>query len=285
MRLVEDIGYYTTSDTAADTITKATVSVTGSNAQKRMRTELSSFARQGSQAQPIAVDDDDSVAEEEASGAVDDVDDGDEVLDVQFLEEGSSRLSIPDTEISSDGELLASLAKDDAAAEPAASASNYGDASSSGEVDKELDVVNDDDLPEVVKINEGITFDLAFDLDSVTALWDSKARRRTESQSQSDELSAQLDATTDRTEDDDTEEAQLSRIVHKRDFASMEIVGQFNRGFIIARLKGKKRAGDENDEMVAVDDLFIIDQHAADEKYNFETLQETTKIESQKLLQ
>jgi DNA mismatch repair protein PMS2 len=32
-----------------------------------------------------------------------------------------------------------------------------------------------------------------------------------------------------------------------------------------------------------MDDLFIVDQHAADEKYNFEMLQETTKIESQKL--
>ena len=33
----------------------------------------------------------------------------------------------------------------------------------------------------------------------------------------------------------------------------------------------------------AMDDLFIVDQHAADEKYNFETLQRTTKIDSQKL--
>jgi DNA mismatch repair protein PMS2 len=31
------------------------------------------------------------------------------------------------------------------------------------------------------------------------------------------------------------------------------------------------------------DDVFIVDQHAADEKYNFETLQLTTKIDSQKL--
>ncbi|ETW76829.1 hypothetical protein HETIRDRAFT_442135 [Heterobasidion irregulare TC 32-1] len=32
-----------------------------------------------------------------------------------------------------------------------------------------------------------------------------------------------------------------------------------------------------------MDDLFIVDQHAADEKYNFETLQQTTRIESQRL--
>jgi DNA mismatch repair ATPase MutL len=31
-------------------------------------------------------------------------------------------------------------------------------------------------------------------------------------------------------------------------------------------------------------DLFIVDQHAADEKYNFEMLQEKTKINTQKML-
>ncbi len=41
-------------------------------------------------------------------------------------------------------------------------------------------------------------------------------------------------------------------------------------GFIIARLGS---------------DLFIIDQHATDEKYNFETLMKTTVIQSQRLIQ
>ena len=49
----------------------------------------------------------------------------------------------------------------------------------------------------------------------------------------------------------------------------MEIIGQFNRGFIITKLGS---------------DLFILDQHASDEKYNFEQLQATTKINQQKLL-
>lgn len=31
------------------------------------------------------------------------------------------------------------------------------------------------------------------------------------------------------------------------------------------------------------DDLFIVDQHASDEKYNFETLQRTTEMQSQQL--
>ncbi len=48
-----------------------------------------------------------------------------------------------------------------------------------------------------------------------------------------------------------------------------QILGQFNLGFILAKLDN---------------DLFIIDQHAADEKYNFETLQKTTIINTQPLL-
>lgn len=49
----------------------------------------------------------------------------------------------------------------------------------------------------------------------------------------------------------------------------MKIVGQFNLGFIIVKLEN---------------DLFIVDQHATDEKYNFETLQQTTSLKSQKLI-
>ena len=43
----------------------------------------------------------------------------------------------------------------------------------------------------------------------------------------------------------------------KKDFENLEVIGQFNKGFVLAILRDKK-------------DLFIIDQHAADEKYNFE---------------
>lgn len=67
--------------------------------------------------------------------------------------------------------------------------------------------------------------------------------------------------------------AALERVLCKSDFAHMRVVGQFNLGFIIAR-----RVTPD------MDDLFIIDQHAADEKFNFETLQRTTKIHSQQLL-
>jgi DNA mismatch repair protein PMS2 len=73
-------------------------------------------------------------------------------------------------------------------------------------------------------------------------------------------------------------EKELSRVIHKQDFTSMQILGQFNLGFIITRRLVKDDHG-----RYSADDLFIVDQHAADEKYNFETLQQTTKIETQKL--
>lgn len=64
-------------------------------------------------------------------------------------------------------------------------------------------------------------------------------------------------------------EQELQTEITKDMFARMEIIGQFNLGFIIVKLE---------------DDLFIIDQHATDEKYNFEILQKTTKLEHQKLV-
>lgn len=52
-------------------------------------------------------------------------------------------------------------------------------------------------------------------------------------------------------------------------FLQMDIIGQFNVGFIITKLES---------------DLFIVDQHASDEKFNFETLQKNTVIQIQKLV-
>lgn len=72
--------------------------------------------------------------------------------------------------------------------------------------------------------------------------------------------------------------AALSRIISKADFEHMVIAGQFNLGFIIVRKRSDVMQGGG-----AMDDLFIVDQHAADEKWNFETLQEKTVIASQKL--
>ncbi|SMR62774.1 unnamed protein product [Zymoseptoria tritici ST99CH_3D1] len=71
-------------------------------------------------------------------------------------------------------------------------------------------------------------------------------------------------------------EDRLSLTVSKSDFARMRIVGQFNLGFILALRSG----GGDREE----DDLFIIDQHAADEKYNYERLQRTVTLQSQRLV-
>ena len=63
--------------------------------------------------------------------------------------------------------------------------------------------------------------------------------------------------------------AELRHTLTKQSFGQMRVRGQFNLGFIIARL-------DSN--------LYIIDQHAIDERYNFEQLLANPKLEYQKLV-
>ncbi|EMC96566.1 hypothetical protein BAUCODRAFT_33929 [Baudoinia panamericana UAMH 10762] len=76
--------------------------------------------------------------------------------------------------------------------------------------------------------------------------------------------------------DDASAEGKLSLTVSKPDFERMMVVGQFNLGFIVA----VRSAQDEEEQ----DELFIIDQHAADEKYNYERLQRTVTLQSQRLV-
>ncbi|XP_037362987.1 mismatch repair endonuclease PMS2 isoform X2 [Talpa occidentalis] len=64
-------------------------------------------------------------------------------------------------------------------------------------------------------------------------------------------------------------EDELRKEISKTRFAEMEIIGQFNLGFIITKLNA---------------DLFIVDQHATDEKYNFEMLQQHTVLQGQRLI-
>ncbi|XP_064388843.1 mismatch repair endonuclease PMS2-like isoform X2 [Halichondria panicea] len=64
-------------------------------------------------------------------------------------------------------------------------------------------------------------------------------------------------------------ENELRKEIRKSDFSKMKVLGQFNLGFIITRLGS---------------DLFIVDQHATDEKYNFERLQREMVIKHQKLI-
>ncbi|CAJ1080726.1 LOW QUALITY PROTEIN: mismatch repair endonuclease PMS2 [Xyrichtys novacula] len=64
-------------------------------------------------------------------------------------------------------------------------------------------------------------------------------------------------------------EEELRKEISKDMFKQMEIIGQFNLGFIITKLNS---------------DIFMIDQHATDEKYNFEMLQQHTSLQGQKLI-
>ncbi|KAH7907597.1 MutL C terminal dimerization domain-containing protein [Hygrophoropsis aurantiaca] len=91
-----------------------------------------------------------------------------------------------------------------------------------------------------------------------------------------DPSTTSVDAGITNAEDGEKAAVALSRIIDKDDFRTMDILGQFNLGFIITRRRKTDSSG-------PLDDLFIVDQHAADEKYNFETLQQTTVIQSQKL--
>jgi DNA mismatch repair protein PMS2 len=126
---------------------------------------------------------------------------------------------------------------------------------------------------------------MRFDLSKVSDTWQ-KLRDKFSSALPSSSFDAELstskpsfgqDAGVSNVKDDDKAADALSRVIDKDDFSSMEIIGQFNLGFIVTR----RKAIDQNGG--GMDDLFIVDQHAADEKYNFETLQQTTRIKSQKL--
>lgn len=58
----------------------------------------------------------------------------------------------------------------------------------------------------------------------------------------------------------------------KADFGDMQVLGQFNLGFILCKSKKDHQ-------------LWILDQHACDEKYNFEALCRDTKLQEQRLIQ
>lgn len=74
-------------------------------------------------------------------------------------------------------------------------------------------------------------------------------------------------------ENTDLQERLLTLTVSKQDFLKMKAIGQFNLGFIICTRK-----------LESGYDMFIIDQHASDEKYNFEQLFKNTIINVQPLI-
>lgn len=83
-------------------------------------------------------------------------------------------------------------------------------------------------------------------------------------------------------------EETLALTIHKGDFGKMKIVGQFNLGFVLAVRPSSTSATSSSSApqrpKTQDDELFIIDQHASDEKFNFERLQATTIVQSQRLV-
>lgn len=71
--------------------------------------------------------------------------------------------------------------------------------------------------------------------------------------------------------DKDVSEKMLTLSINKDDFLHLGIIGQFNKGFIIVHKKD-------------TDDILIVDQHASDEKFNFEKLINETTFENQPLV-
>jgi DNA mismatch repair protein PMS2 len=90
---------------------------------------------------------------------------------------------------------------------------------------------------------------------------------------------------TDQLDAEDAEET-LSLTISKSDFEKMKIIGQFNLGFILASRAAEAGSSETLDrsDKDKDDELFIIDQHATDEKYNFERLQASTVVQSQRLV-
>jgi len=85
----------------------------------------------------------------------------------------------------------------------------------------------------------------------------------------------------DSTTPEESAEQYLSLTVVKNDFARMRIVGQFNLGFVLVTRPGNFPDGTKATNK---DEVFIIDQHASDEKYNFERLQAETTVQNQPLV-
>jgi DNA mismatch repair protein PMS2 len=86
--------------------------------------------------------------------------------------------------------------------------------------------------------------------------------------------------------DEKSDEERLALSVSKADFSQMKVNGQFNLGFILATRPAELQKSQKNrpEKDRSTDELFIIDQHASDEKYNFERLQAETVVQNQRLV-
>lgn len=64
---------------------------------------------------------------------------------------------------------------------------------------------------------------------------------------------------------------KIKKVFLKREFYALNIIGQFNLGFILATLNNGR-------------DLFIFDQHASHERQNLEKFNKELKIDSQLIM-
>ncbi|KIY71044.1 hypothetical protein CYLTODRAFT_441541, partial [Cylindrobasidium torrendii FP15055 ss-10] len=233
--------------------TPAKAKAKGKQALQDFSSKLAGFARKGSIVKPVELDEDE---DETKSGPATTDDDEHEVETQPKLARLRRRTS---SIVDDDQEQGKGMDVDEAPVDPVSEPSF---------VDSATDAESHVQRPEVIRTTTGGEVTMRFDIDSVCVRW--AECRHTPAQ----------DTTGNKNADESGAEglgdasSSLSRVVSKDDFSEMDIAGQFNLGFIIAR----RRRG------TALDDLFIVDQHAADEKYNFELLQTTTTIRSQKLL-
>lgn len=237
--------------TIATTSGKTETPKAGKQATLDFRSQLLGFARTGSKIKEVDIVDDDQEDELKTDVSVMDEDERDQDILSPAGSEDNEQPDLPpndDMDVDS-APIDLTLDESSSASQPIA-------------------------RPEVIQTSSTGDVGLRFDLEGIVDRW----RRPAAQTSSRDGHSAKVPAAAGVGQAGNADTA-LARVISKSDFATMDIVGQFNLGFIITR-----RRTEHDDPRQQMDDLFIVDQHAADEKYNFETLQQTTVIRSQKLL-
>ena len=281
----------------ADADVNVSGSSSGKNARVNMRARLAGFARDGAHVvRDDSPEEEEGVEDEVVEGSKKVVDEDDEDEDddeCEVVDKPSSSTDVVDETMAvdhpdSEDEAPKSKPKPKTRA-PTSKRTNNADHGPSEELHDSSVPSNtaaatasssssrDGVQTEVVRTVVGAAPPLAFDLERTTNTWAAYLERSSAPTSTSTPHPAPRSSElghADLAADNDNATATLARVLSKADFGSMRVVGQFNRGFIVARLRKTDMAND---------DLFIVDQHAADEKYNFETLQTTTRLESQRL--
>lgn len=262
-----------------------TLRVTNHNARRSIRTKLTDFAMPGSQVGPTELEEEkESEAEEQ-----------NETRSEAYLDRGADirTRSASQDEV----DLVPDIDEENATFDHDLADSGAASSTLAESIVVDLTIPDDDQREEMAEDNSipedkavlsqseiirtaSLTSTLRFNMQRVSAVWSRLQTVSTLGGTSEGALKAVLinpAASISNAEDSKGAADELSRVIHKEDFSSMQILGQFNLGFIITRRRTKTDSGR------LADDLFIVDQHAADEKFNFETLQQTTKIESQKL--